>query len=568
MIHLPPLIGLYMANRPCPICRSSGGHDSKGDHLWLMKDNTTWGCFRKEYHPNGKPYFESSEGGAGPMPCSMPSQRESVGRESVSEVQQYPIFNSEYRGIRGETFKFFEVRCSFNEENGSVDNLYFPIKAKGKLIGFHRRNLDSKAFINIGSIAGADLDLFGIDKCAKSGKNIVVTEGHLDCLSVYQIIKDKYSKINPNIVSINSGIGMMGKDLATSQSELMAYESVLLSFDMDNPGREAIGKVSKLLGSKIKVMELSVKDANEALTSGKSHEVITALFNPREYVPSDIITLSDIHDSILLETPQGTPYPWEGLNEITYGLFDRQIISVGAGPGTGKTIFMNQLTSYLIKEFKKKIGLFSLEEVPTYTAKKLIGSLIKKRIHLPGVSVTREEIQTEFDALKDYLYIYDTQGFLSWEDIKANIRYLSTLGVSIFIIDPLTAVTSMYSASEANELLNSMTAELSSIVQSLGITVFLVSHLNAPKTGKAHSEGGTVNGEQFTQSRALFRWSHLVLGLERNLQAEDEEEKNTMIVRVIKNRLVGKTGTVPLKYSDTSGLLVEFGADIDLCASI
>ena len=30
--------------RRCPKC-SENNHDSKGDHLWLMKDGETWACF-------------------------------------------------------------------------------------------------------------------------------------------------------------------------------------------------------------------------------------------------------------------------------------------------------------------------------------------------------------------------------------------------------------------------------------------------------------------------------------------------------------------------------------------
>lgn len=537
-----------MKNKQCPVCHSYN-HDSKSDHLFLLKDGETWACFRSEYHPDHKPYIERHGEKA-----KLPTKGE--GRETIDEVLSFPLFNSEYRGIRGDTFKYFEVRCSFKEEDGSVQYLYFPILAKGNLVGFHRRSLESKTFINIGSIAGKELDLFGFDKCSKSGKNIVICEGHLDALSVYQVIKDRYSKINPNIVSLNNGTGSL-REIGNHRNDLTAYEHILLSFDMDTPGQEAVAKVSKLLGGKVRVIELSEKDANDCLTKGKGHEIINGLFNPKEYIPSDIVTLADIYDEILKESPEGIPFPFEGLNELTYGIFDRQIISIGAGPGAGKTVFMNQLTAYLVKEFKKKIGLFSLEETPAYTAKKLIGSLIQKRIHLPKVVVTREEIEEEFQALNKYIYIYDTQGVLSWDDIKANIRYLTSLGVNIFIVDPLTAVTAQHSASEANELLNSMCAELAGIVQHLGITVFLISHLNSPKTGRAHSEGGTISGEQFTQSRALFRWSHLVLGLERNLQAEEEEEKNRMIVRVIKNRAVGKTGTVPLVYNTETGLLVE-----------
>lgn len=540
-----------MSSRPCPQCRSNN-HDSKGDHLFLMKDGVTWGCFHKDYHLDRKNYFEKEDGTV----CSFPSGRESTGGETVEDILSYPLLLSDFRGIRGEVYKIFEARISFDEVTGRVRYLYFPIKSKGELVGFHRRDIESKSFINIGNIAGRELDLFGYDKCAKSGKNIVITEGHIDALSVYQAVKDKYSKVNPNIVSLNNGLGSI-KDIASNVANLNSYDNVLICFDMDKPGRDGVAKVAKILGSKMKVMELSCKDANDALVAKREHEIISAIFNPREYVPSDVLTLMDIHDSILEETPQGIPFPWDGLNEITYGIFDRQIISIGAAAGSGKTVWMNQLSAYLMREYKKKIALFSLEETPAYTGKKLIGSLIHKKIHLPGVRVSQEEIKEVYDSIKDYLYIYDTQGYLSWEDIKTNIRYLASLGVTIFVIDPLTAVTAMCSASEANEVLNGMMADLSSLVQSLCITVFLVSHLNNPKTGKMHSEGARVSGEQFTQSRALQRWSHLVLGLERNLQAEDEEEKNTLTVRVIKNRLVGHTGTVALRYDDESGRLEE-----------
>ena len=541
--------------RPCPRCKENN-HDSKGDHLWLMKDGETWACFKKEYHSDGKAYLE--RGG------ESYSNKSESSRETLDEIYRFPLYTPiSYRSLRSDAFKSFNVRCSYDEETGEVAYLYFPIHSKGELVGYHRRSLKEKAFINIGSVAGRELDLFGLEKCQKTGKNIIITEGHLDALSVYQIIKDKYPKYEPNVASLNNGTGSI-RELANCINELQGYDNILLCFDMDKPGRDAVAKAAKILGSKVRVMELSVKDANEALTSGKSQEVINAIFHPKEYIPSDIVTLYDIYDQILIETPSGTPFPWEGLNQLTFGIFSRQIISVAAAAGSGKTVFMNQLSAYLIKEFKTKVALFSLEETPAYTAKKLIGSLIHKRIHLPGIKVTPEEIEEEVKNLNNYLYIYDTQGFLSWDDIRNNIRYLASLGCKIFIIDPLTAVTAMYSASEANEVLNAMMAELSGIVQSLDITVFLVSHLNNPKTGKMHSEGGRVVGEQLSGSRAMTRWSHLILGLERNLLADDEKERDTMTVRVIKNRLSGKTGVVSLIYNQDTGVLEEEDIPYDL----
>ena len=62
----------------------------------------------------------------------------------------------------------------------------------------------------------------------------------------------------------------------------------------------------------------------------------------------------------------------------------------------------------------------------------------------------------------------------------------------------------------------------------------------------------------------MTRWSHLILGLERNLLADDEKERDTMTVRVIKNRLSGKTGVVSLIYNQDTGVLEEEDIPYDL----
>ena len=51
----------------------------------------------------------------------------------------------------------------------------------------------------------------------------------------------------------------------------------------------------------------------------------------------------------------------------------------------------------------------------------------------------------------------------------------------------------------------------------------------------------------------------MVIGYERNQQ--DEEVKNNMTVRVLKNRFLGKTGVAcELYYNEQTGRLLEYGA--------
>ncbi|MGL5013623.1 MAG: hypothetical protein ACRC6V_04930, partial [Bacteroidales bacterium] len=85
---------------------------------------------------------------------------------------------------------------------------------------------------------------------------------------------------------------------------------------------------------------------------------------------------------------------------------------------------------------------------------------------------------------------------------------------------------------------------------------FVFSHLNPPKSGAPHEEGGQVQEVQFTGSRALMRFSQLILGFERNKQGEGEE-KNLSQIRVLKDRYFGQTGTVGTKYDPNTGRLTQ-----------
>ena len=84
----------------------------------------------------------------------------------------------------------------------------------------------------------------------------------------------------------------------------------------------------------------------------------------------------------------------------------------------------------------------------------------------------------------------------------------------------------------------------------------MFSHLNPPGGNKSHEEGAEVKENQFTGSRALQRWSHLMLGFERNKQADGDDKHNSLI-RVLKDRNYGNTGIVYTRYDVGTGCLVS-----------
>jgi twinkle protein len=76
--------------------------------------------------------------------------------------------------------------------------------------------------------------------------------------------------------------------------------------------------------------------------------------------------------------------------------------------------------------------------------------------------------------------------------------------------------------------------------------------------GRGHEEGASTSLAQLRGSGAIAQLSDIVIGLERNGQAEDVIERNTTTIRVLKNRFSGYTGNAgALLYNGSTGRMLE-----------
>jgi len=126
------------------------------------------------------------------------------------------------------------------------------------------------------------------------------------------------------------------------------------------------------------------------------------------------------------------------------------------------------------------------------------------------------------------------------------------------ILDHLSIVVSGMEGENERQLIDRLMTKLRTLVQETGIGMFLVSHLRRPIGDKGHERGAEVSLSQLRGSHAIAQLSDMVLGLERDQQHEDEEVRNTTLVRVIKNRFIGLTGPACyLFYDKHTGRLEE-----------
>lgn len=454
------------------------------------------------------------------------------------------------RGITEETCRKFNYRVGSSGSGGMVQIAEYRDQ-DGNVVAQHCRT-PGKDFFWLGESKG--VQLFG-QHLWNSGKMVVVTEGEIDAMSVSQIQGNKWP-----VVSLPSGAAAGAKAIKANLKWFENFETVVLMFDMDEAGREAIAECAPLLPvGKVKVASLPLKDANDMLQAGKGADVIQAIWQAKPWRPDGVVKLADIRDQMKKPVEMGLPWIFETLTTRTYGRRFGEVYAVGAGTGVGKTDFLTQQVAFDIAELKQKVGIFFFEQQPTESGKRIAGKVAGKRFHVPDAGWTQEELDSTIEQLvnDDKLYLYDHFGTTEWDVIANTIRFLAiSEGVRIFYLDHLTA----FGAGQDDErkVLEDVMAQIGALVKELNIMITLVSHLATPE-GKPHEEGGRVMIRHFKGSRAIGFWCHFMFGLERDQQAEDETERQTTTFRILKDRYTGQaTGqTFLLGYDQKTGRLFE-----------
>ena len=542
-----------MSNRACPACKEIG-RDKSEDHLFLMRDGETW-CCNKPYHPL---YLEKSG-----IPVDRSEVEEMTGILSFTDIKRLPLFGNRDRGISEDTHKAFKVRTELSEIDRTPVSIYYPETHEGTLISYKKRKLPKSFSIVKMEPTKPVPDYFGQWRCPKSGRRLLICAGEEDTLAAYQMLKDRYPEMEPCVVGLPRGEGGSLETIAENLEFSKNFEEIIVATDMDEAGRKALTTIVPLFGDGVKTLVLSEKDIGDMLVKNKSKEFINAYFSAREYRPANIVSVDEILEAAITPVEWGLSYPWPRLTQLTYGMKTKgEIIGIGAAPGAGKSTVWQQIQKHLLFEHGEKIAIFDIEEGAEQGLKKLIGSCLNKPIHKPDCDYNIEEarrIGASFSGLASF-YGGDSE---NWVEVESAIRYFSSKSIRFFFIDPLSALVEHLSASDANTELGRIMRAMRKLRKDHGLTFFHSNHLNNPSSGKEHGEGGRVLGSQFSGSRAQWKYSTLVLGFERDQQAGSPAQRNLGLIRVIKDRLGGNTGPVPMRYNPETGNLEQLNPELE-----
>ncbi len=558
-------------------CTNPGCGSSDALAVYKQEDGSYNGtCFSCGHFESNVPGYSSTAPNEAERESNVPSSMSGVrSLLTVETVSKCPLLPIPSRKLHPSTVEHYQVRTILNGFDGQTpvainfpyyiyDNIYNIYR----LSAYKKRVLENKSFSFIGE--GKDICLFGEQLYISGGKRLYITEGEIDAMSLYQVLKENSSIEDyiPCVVSLPNGCNSVVQALNSRKKFLDKFKEIYLVFDNDEPGQKAVEEACSFLDlTKVKVVTLDLKDANEMLMANRPRDLLwAALTGAKPYVPSGITTSKNLLVEALKPSDNGTPWPWPSLTALTYGKRPG-IYGIGAGVGIGKTEFFHELIHHIAYHEHEPVGVFLLEEAPQRTLKILAGKCVNLPLHKPDIIYNPDDVEKHihrYHEPRELLYLFDHKGSRDWDTIFSQCKYLAAVNnVRHIVIDPLTAIISH--EENTDRALHKLMADMAVLTQApYNCAIYYSSHLNEPPRDKIpHEEGGRVKEAHFSGSRAMIRFSNYIFALERNKQDPDVIARNTTTVRILKDRDFGMaTGeTFEIYYNPTTGRYLEESAD-------
>ena len=363
-----------------------------------------------------------------------------------------------------------------------------------------------------------------------------IYKDELDAASVSQALGDY------PVVSLPSGAAGAAKAMKKNYEWLQQYEKIILWFDNDQPGKDAVKAAANVLPpGKVYVACIDeYKDASEALQASDYESITNAYWGAKPYRPDGIVDGKSLFNQVTSPNPPfDHEYPFSGLHNKLHGIRYGSLTTITSGSGQGKSSLCGNIALALLQR-GERVGYLALEESNRTTALRFMSAAVGKNLLLGEHD--SDELTEAFNAsINNWnLFLFDGFGSYDPDTIYNRIEYLAQgLDCKIIFLDHLSILLSGLDGDERRMIDQTMT-RLRSLVERTGIALFLVSHLRRSGGDKNHEEGARVTLGQLRGSAAIAQLSDSCIALERDQQSNDQNSATT--VRVLKNRYSGETG--------------------------
>lgn len=484
---------------------------------------------------------------------------------NITEARSLPVRALRHKPISKEVCERYGVRVGYGDD-GSINEVYYPYTNKGNVVAYKVRTVP-KEFTWIGEVK--DASLFGMNTVSTKGRFLIITEGEDDCLAVSQMLQEKGK--NYNVVSLPNGAnekGTVDKKLKSSIDFLSNFETVLIAFDMDDPGQATAKAVAHWLApfTEVRLLDLPRKDSADMLINGESDIWWDCFYKSKEYKPDDVVCSSDLSlDDLRKPLTEGYDLPFPFLQNKLRGLRKRELSLLTAGSGVGKTTFTREICYHLATKHNLRLAHIFLEEAVEKTA--LSYAAIHNDIPLPMLRINPSLVDDEgWQSYKKQfldpgqLFFTDHFGSLESSVLIDKCRYfVHACEVDFIMLDHISMVISGQESSNERKDIDVLMTNLAAFVNETGVGVIAIVHLRRAQSG-SFNEGKEISLSDLRGSGGLEQLSWNVIALERNQQ--DPDNKDQAQIRLLKNREWGSLGLCDtLIYSQDTGRLLPLNTE-------
>lgn len=393
-------------------------------------------------------------------------------------------------------------------------------------------------------VKDAELIFYNLD-AIKEEETAIITEGEIDCLSLYEC--GIY-----NAVSVPNGAAPGNQRLEYLDNCWEYFEKktkVILMVDNDEPGKRLREELARRIGYE-KCWQVGYpdgcKDANDILVKHGKAALASIVETAQQWPIEGLITMDDMFETVLDFYEKGYP---EGTGAGIYGFddlltfFPGQLTVVTGIPGSGKSEFIDWVMASISKNHGWSWGICSFENPPEFHVTKLAEKFTDKSFAFrkePEQRMSRKEFDYAIGAIDQHFHFIN----LSLVDVtmdgliaKAE-ELVKRKGIKGLLFDPWNCIEHKYGGENETKYVLECLNKLIIFLEKYRVHGFLVAHPTKLRKDPQTKKYEVPTLYSISGSAHFFNRSHNGISVYRDFETNLVD----IYVQKVKWSWLGKTG--------------------------
>lgn len=391
------------------------------------------------------------------------------------------------RGISKATLSAFKVKSGpawmqGPNGGGKTNTIQFPYYFNGEVVNVKYRTSDKR----FRQEKNARKCFYNFDGAMRqTEKTLIITEGEIDCLSIYEAGFRAIVSVPDGAPSANAQTFSTKFDFLHGAEPLFEkFKWVILAGDNDAPGKKLSEELIRRIGrDKCMTVEWpdGCKDANDVLKTRGADFLHKCIKEAKPFPLEGVKSVDDLWDAVLdlKECPPfgGLDIGWKNAEGV-FMVEPGQMTIVTGIPSHGKSTFIDALRVNLFRNYYWRSAVVSPENWP---AEHHLQQIIQMYMQQDFYEIPNDQMPFIKDQIKEAFYFIQPEkdsDMLSVDFILEKARALVYRhGISVLVLDPWNELEHMVLPGEReDQYISRQLAKIRRFARIMGIHIFIIAH--------------------------------------------------------------------------------------------